>query len=156
MEAVLSGLENTAVAEFLRVSRWGYAGINALHIFGIALLVGAVVPLNLRLLGLWSGVPHKALASVLAPVAVTGLALAVTAGVLLFSVRAQEYSRIGFLQTKLVLVALGTLSAIALWRAHGVSLEGATKARLIGHALVSMVCWLGALISGRLIAFADG
>ena len=156
MEAVLAGLEQSAVAVFLRDSRWGYAAINATHIFGIALLVGSVVPLNLRILGLWSSVPGKALASVLVPIAMTGLAIAVTAGVLLFSVRALEYSKIGFLQTKLALVALGTLAAVSYARKHGPSFEGATKARSVGHAVVSLSCWLGALVCGRFIAFADG
>jgi hypothetical protein len=68
--------------------------------------------------------------------------------------RAREYAGIGFLQAKLALVALGTLSALALDRAHGVSLETADEGRLVGHAVVSLVCWLGALVCGRLIAFA--
>ena len=156
MEWLLAGLESTSIAQYLRVSRWGYAAINASHVFGVALLIGAILPLNLRLLGLWSSVPIRALATVLVPVAATGLVVAVTAGVLLFSVRALEYSSIGFLQMKLVLVLFGLLSAGSLSRAHGFSLEGVPKARCIGHALVSMSCWLGALICGRLIAFADG
>ena len=44
MEALLAGLEATTVAQTLRTSRWLYAATNAAHIFGIALLVGAIVP----------------------------------------------------------------------------------------------------------------
>ena len=154
MEALLAALEGTTVAATLRVSRWGYAAVNAAHIFGIALLVGAIVPLNLRMFGLWPKVPRPLLTRVLVPIAATGLALAVVAGFLLFSVRAREYAGIGFLQMKLALVVVGTLSAFALHRAHGLLLENASDARLIGHATISMVCWPGALICGRLIAFA--
>ena len=149
-------MESTAIAEYLRVSRWGYAAVNAAHILGIALLVGAIMPLNLHILGLWRGVvPREMLARVLVPVAATGLALAVAAGTLLFSVRALEYSEVVFLQIKIVLVTAGTLSALLLHRAHGLSLHDATKGRLIPHALLSMACWLGALVCGRLIAFVD-
>jgi hypothetical protein len=156
MEALLAAVEGTAVAELLRVSRWGYAAVNTAHVLGIALLVGSVVPLDLRLLGLWPGVPRASLVRVLAPVAGAGLALAVLAGLLLFSVRAREYAGVGFLQAKLALVIAGTGSALAAHRAHGLALEGASDARLRAHALVSLACWLGALLCGRLIAFAEG
>ena len=154
MEAWLAALEGSAIATTLRVSRWGYAAVNAAHIMGIALLVGAIVPLNLRMFGLWPDVPRPLLARVLVPVAATGLALAVVAGLLLFSVRAREYAGVGFLQAKLALVAVGTLSALALHRAHGLLLEDASDARVLGHAAISMICWPGALLCGRLIAFA--
>ena len=154
MEALLAGLEATAVARTLRASRWLYAGVNAAHIFGIALLVGAIVPLNLRLLGLWRDVPRDRLVRVLVPVAATGLALAVAAGALLFSVRAGEYAGNGFLLTKLALVALGTLAALSLHRAHGFLLASAPDSRLVAQALLSLLCWPLALLCGRLIAFA--
>ena len=153
MEAFLAALEGTALAQTLRVSRWGYAAVNATHIFGIALLVGSVVPMNLRLLGLWSDTPRAMLMRVLAPVAATGLTLAVVAGLLLFSVRAREYAGLGVLQVKLFLVVAGALSALAAVRAHGVALEGAGNYRLRVLAVVSLTCWIGALICGRLIAF---
>ena len=154
MEALFAALEGTALAQALRGSRWGYAGVNAAHIFAIALLIGSVVPLNLRLLGLWSGISRDVVVRVLAPVAASGLALALLTGPLLFSIRAREYSGVGFLQVKLVFIAVGVLSALALCRAHGFLLKDAPRSRLVGHAILSMVCWLGALVCGRLIAFA--
>ena len=154
MEALLAGLEATALAQTLRTSRWLYAAANTAHVLGIALLVGAIVPLDLRLLGLWPDVPRGKLVRVLVPVAAGGLALAVAAGALLFSVRAREYAGVGFLQAKLVLVGLGTVAALALHRAHGFLLEGAGERRLAAHALLSLACWPAALVCGRLIAFA--
>ena len=154
MDTLLSALENLGIAQTLRVSRWGYALTNAAHILGIALLIGAIVPLQLRFLNLWSDIPRASLVRVLSSVAAMGLALAVIAGVLLFSVRAREYADIGFLQAKLVLVALGTLSAVVLHSAHGFLLKTASSARLVGHAIVSFICWIGALVCGRMIAFA--
>ena len=156
MEGFLLAIESSGIAQALRVSRWGYAVTNAAHILGIALLVGANVPLQLRFLGLWSGVPRASLVRVLAPVAASGLALAVIAGLLLFSVRAREYAGIGFLQAKLAFIALGLLSAFALHRAHGLLLESASESRLGAHAFLSLTCWIGALVCGRMIAFADG
>ena len=154
MEALFAALEGTALAQALRGSRWIYAGVNAAHILAIALLVGSVVPLNLRLLGVWRGVSREAVVRVLAPVAASGLALALITGPLLFAVRAREYGAVGFLQLKLALITVGVLSALALCRAHGFLLRDAPRPRLVGHAVISTVCWLGALACGRLIAFA--
>ena len=91
-------------------------------------IVGAVLPLNLRLLGLWPSIPRATLLRVLVPTAATGLALAVLTGSLLFSVRAQEYAAIVYLQAKLVLVTIGVLSALTIHLAYGLTLEGASEA----------------------------
>ena len=154
MEALFATVEGTALAQVLRTSRWLYAGVNAAHIFGVALLVGAVVPLNLRLLGVWRAVSREAVVRVLAPAAASGLALALLTGPLLFSVRAREYSGVEFLQLKLAFIAVGVLSTLALCRTHGFLLRDAPRGRLAGHAALSIVCWPGALVCGRLIAFA--
>lgn len=142
------------MARTLRGARWLYAVVNTAHIMGIALLIGAIVPLNLRLLGWWPDVSRTGLTRVLVPVAATGLAMAVLAGGLLFSVRAREYTGVGFLQAKLALVMVGTLTALALHWRHGLLLDSAGNARLAAHAMLSLLCWPAALICGRLIAFA--
>ena len=154
MESLFAAIEGTALAHTLRGSRWLYAGVSAAHIFAIALLIGSVVPLNLRLLGVWRGVSREAVVRVLAPVAASGLILALLTGPLLFAVRAREYSGVGFLQVKLIFIAFGVLSTLALCRTHGFLLGDAPRTRLTGHAILSTVCWLGALVCGRMIAFA--
>lgn len=154
MDSLFATLEGSALAQALRVSRWGYAALNATHIFGIALLAGASIPLNLRLLGLWPDTPLGALARVLAPIAATGLALAVAAGLTLFTVRATVYAGNIFLQIKLLLVVAGALSALVLHHRHGRTLDGLGKKRPTVHAVMSIGCWIGAILCGRLIAFA--
>jgi hypothetical protein len=153
VEELLATIEATPVAQYLRTSRWGYATVNTAHVLGIALLVGAILPLNLRLLGVWRRVPREALVRVLVPVAAAGLLLAIVAGALLFSVRAGEYAALGVIRLKVALIALGILGALALHRAYGLELAHASDARVAGHAILSTVCWLGALVCGRLIAF---
>lgn len=153
METLLQTLQASDPAQALRFSRFGYAAVNAAHILGIALLVGSIVPLDLRLLGLWSGVARESLVRVLVPMAAGGLVLAMLAGALLFSVRATEYARLDVFQIKLVLIATGAVSALLMHLCHGFLLKNASPARLRAAALVSLACWLGALIAGRLIAF---
>lgn len=153
MDSVLAAIAGSDVALALRYSRWGYAVVNTSHVLGIALLVGSIVPLELRLMGLWGTVPRAALARVLAPVAATGLLLAVTTGLLLFSIRAPQYAANPFFLTKISLIILAATVAAAFHLMHGFRLEGVGRARLFSVGALSLACWLGALIAGRMIAF---
>lgn len=146
-------IENLALVQYLRFGQWGYAVVNTVHIIGLALLVGAIVPLDLRLLGVWGDASRTQLVRVLVPVAATGLAVAIAAGALLFSVKATEYAYLWLMQIKLLLVGTGAAAAILLHAREGWLLERASDSRLAGHAAISMTCWIGALICGRFIAF---
>ena len=76
----MAALEGSAAAGLLRGSVWAYPLINAGHILGVALLVGAIVPLDLRLFGMWRSVPPEPLWRVLRPAAGFGLGLAMVCG----------------------------------------------------------------------------
>jgi hypothetical protein len=154
VEVWLGAIQGSDIATALRFSRWGYAAVNTAHVLGIALLVGAIIPLDLRLVGCWPAVPREALIRVLVPVAATGLALAVSAGLLLFSIRAGDYAALWVFRGKLLLIAIGAGSAILLHLTYGRRLAEAPPERLARAGMLSMTCWLGALIAGRMIAFA--
>lgn len=155
MGEVWAALEGTPAAEWVRNARWGYAAVNGAHVLGVALLVGAMVPLNLRRLGLFESVPQAALARATVPVAGIGLALALVTGFLMFSSRASEYASLTLFQVKVALVVFGALGAVALHLAYGWFMQRANRTRLAIHGAVSMAVWVSALGLGRLIAFAD-
>jgi hypothetical protein len=90
----------------------------------------------------------------LAPIAACGLALAVAAGLILFSVRAQEYASVEVFQAKLILVLCGAVAAMLMHLRHGWHLTDAPAGSRKTHALISLGCWLGALYCGRFIAFS--
>jgi hypothetical protein len=149
----LTALADWQVAQALTQGRWSYAAVSALHVLGIALLVGGILPLDLRLLGFWPAVETRALAAVLTPMAAGGLLLAAATGVLLFSVRPLEYAQVPVLWAKLGLIALGAAGALAFrWRV-GRDPERASRRLRVTAALASIGVWLGALACGRLIAF---
>lgn len=135
------------------MSRWGYAAISGTHVLGIGLLLGAILPLNLRLIGAWPTVPLAHLARVLVPTAAAGLGIAALAGGMLFLSRPAEYAGYLIFLVKMALVATGTLHALALHLGPG--LANATPARLRTAGIVSMGVWLGVLAAGRAIAFLD-
>lgn len=156
MDAVLAAVEASGLATALRFSRWGYAAVNTAHVLGVALLVGSAVPLALRLLGLWRGVPLAGVAAILSPMAAAGLTLAILTGLLLFATRATEYGDMPLLWLKLALIAIGAVSAMAAHLAWGWRLERAPPARRAPTGGISLAAWLGALTAGRLIAFVAG
>lgn len=150
---LLAGLEASGIAQAVRTSRWTYAAVNGTHVLGIALLVGAIVPLDLRLLGLWRRIDHVMLSRVLVPMAAGGLVLAACTGVLLFSVRAQRYATYDIVALKLSLVLIGALLALVFHLRAGLWLDRATVRQAQFHGAASVVCWLGAIACGRMIAY---
>ena len=153
MDAVLDALVASAPAQWLRFSRWGYAAVNTTHVLGIALLVGAILPLDLRLIGLWRSVALEPLARVLVPVAATGLVFAITTGAFLFITRANEYAAIDLFLVKAALIGAGVVHALSLHLGSG--LHNASEARLRTAGAASLSIWLAALLCGRLLAFVD-
>ena len=156
----MAWLEASAAGAFVRESgRWTYALVNLAHVFGIAMLFGAITVLDLRLLGAWRRIPISALASPVVPVAATGLVLALGSGVLLLSAQATEYVANPFLYIKFAAIGLGIVNLVALhfagvWRsmdAASASSRGRTRLALAGAA--SLACWIATITAGRLIAY---
>jgi hypothetical protein len=154
MEELTAALAASDIAQYLRHGRWSYAAVNAAHILGIALLVGSVTVLDLRLFGAWKAIRLAHLARPLVAVAACGLLLALATGLLLFAVRAPEYAAMPIFAAKLALIATGTASAIGHHLVHGRSLERASPALQRVAGATSLLCWTGALFLGRSLAFA--
>lgn len=154
MDALWGALEGSGIAQWANRSRWGYAALNAAHILSIALLVGAVVPLGLRRLGLGRAVDLAAATRLLTPYAGAELGLSVLTGLALFAGRAGEYAAAPVFQAKMALVAFGALTAVALHASCGPMVRRLTRWRLALHAALSLATWLAVLVLGRLIAFA--
>jgi hypothetical protein len=156
----LTALEALAPVAALRSARWTYAAVNAGHITGIALLFGGIVPLDLRLMGCFRQVPIRALARVLVPVAVCGLLLAISAGFLLFSIRAVQYAGTALFQVKMALVACGIANALLLrkaaaWETAQHEAGAVPPPRLRAAGAASIVLWLSVIVCGRFVAFVD-
>lgn len=155
-ESALLALEASAPAEYLRGSQYGYPLVNAAHILALATLFGSILALDLRLLGLFRGVPAAPLARVLPRVSAAGLALAVGTGVALFSVQPFDYLAHPAFPVKLALIALGAANALLLHRTAGwrqLRNNGAVPAKMRAIAALSLLAWSGAIVAGRFLAF---
>lgn len=119
---------------------------------GIALLVGAIVLLDLRLLGLWRGVPVALIARPAVAVASTGLAIALLSGPLLLIVQATQYVSNPFLYIKFGAILVGLANLVAL-RFAGDWTDDRFARRRAAAGFVSLIAWLAALTAGRMIAY---
>lgn len=154
---LIAWIEETALAEWVRVSAGGYPMMITLHSVGLAVMVGLAVAIDLRLLGKFRGIPFSSL-RVLFTVAWVGFLVNFLSGAALFSSQATSYvTNVPFL-LKMAFVLAGAVTVGYLQA--GVARVGdtlaadsaATGALKIG-AIVSILVWLGATVTGRLIAY---
>lgn len=149
MTDLAAWLEAAALAQFLKQSRWVYPLVNAGHILGIALLIGAVVPMDLRLAGLMRRGSAGQAVALLRPFAAAGLALALSCGSLLFVTQATDYIGNPWFRWKMALLAAALLNAALHPRLQHLQLP---RQRLA--ASLSLALWPAVLICGRMIAYS--
>ena len=130
--------------------------VNALHIVGIALLIGPILILDWRVLRQRKSPALSVLASLLLPVARGGFVLALMAGFLLFLARPMDYVFNTLFQIKLGFVALALLNIALLHRSKAWDLAVAHNDpdwRVRLACGFSLLFWLMALGLGRLIGY---
>jgi hypothetical protein len=156
----LTWLESSALGQFIRQSSvWTYSLVNLFHVLGLSTLFGAVLILDLRLLGLWRKAPLAEIARVTVPLAKTGFGIAVLSGIGLLTANATEYYGNTLLYVKFPAIVLGminvaTLQRLPAWKARGArELSSGEQKQLAFAGGVSLCCWLTAVVAGRMIAY---
>lgn len=137
---------------------WLYPIVEIVHIIGLAVLVGAAVLFDLRLLGLSRSVPVSALAGHLLPWARRSLLVIVPSGLMMFTAHATEMAANPAFQIKLAsLIAAGLNAAafhagvfrtVAAWDVETTA-PGTAKA----SAIFSLCLWTSVIACGRLLAY---
>jgi hypothetical protein len=156
----LAWLETSMLGHAMRNSGvWTYGVVNLFHILGVATLFGAVLVLDLRLLGLWRTVPIPSIAGPTVPVATTGFVIAALTGVGLLATKATEYAGNPFLLIKFPAIAVALLNVAVVtsrpaWKqmARPDPTPGDRRTLAIGGA-VSLAAWLTAIGAGRMIGY---
>ena len=151
-----AALEASALGEWMRGSDRAYPVANLVHLLGLVLLVGPMLLLDLRLLGMGQQFALPTVSATLTPWAVVGLLLLLPSGALMFAADAGPLLGNPVLQLKLLLVAVGIANALlfrVLWadRLDEWDLVPPPGGRL--QAALSALCWLAAGTLGRLIAY---
>jgi hypothetical protein len=152
----IAALESSALAEWMRGAGMAYAAVNLVHLLGLTLLLGSMLLLDLRLLGLGRRLSLPEVSRLLTPVALIGLLLQAGSGFALFAADAGPLSsNIAFL-LKLALIATALVNAVLFrWLWSGSLIDWDRSAPLAGRlqAALSVFLWLGVAAAGRLIAY---
>lgn len=152
----LEPLAATPVARLLITSSTTYLLVNAAHILSVGLLFGAILALDLRLIGFAKSLPLPLVAPYLSRLAGFGLALAMATGLCLFSVRPMEYATNPAFLWKLGLIGIGFANIFAVLRSTGwaIVLDGGSSTAVLRiSAAFSIAIWIAAVVAGRWIGF---
>jgi len=157
---ILAWLEASALGHAMRNSGvWTYGLVNLGHILGVASLFGAVLVLDLRLLGLWRTVPLPSIAGPTVPVATTGFVVAFLTGIALLATKATEYADNPFLFIKLPAILVGMVNVGVVtsrpgWKTMGLREPTPSERRTLAICGgVSLAAWLTAVGAGRMIGY---
>ena len=156
MTSFLQTIASWPGAVFLQEYWIAYLVVNAAHVLGIGLLLGAVLPLDLLLLRSTHGWDLPVLGPFLVRAAATGAALAVATGLWLFSVKPEEYAENPAFLFKAALLVLAVCNIGLQHRGKHFDTalrSGHAPVRVRVLAAVSVILWLSVLVAGRWIGF---
>lgn len=134
----------------LQSSPWAYPALEVVHIVGIALLLGNLVALEIRVWGGAAALPLVAMARLSLAIAVSGFALAAASGLLMFATQPAE-----LLANRSFVLKMGLLTAAgcnAAWF-HGRGSLQKLDSTARFQVLLSTAIWLGVVVCGRWIAY---
>ena len=149
MTDLFTSIEGSTLAAWVRESPsiWAYATILTLHTVGLAIVVGANVVVDPRLLGWATAIPLTALRAAF-PIMWAGFAINFATGVLLFMADATTKSVQTVFYVKLTCITLALIVA----RTISKRLRQQDD-RLRAFAIASLFLWAGAIVAGRLMAY---
>jgi hypothetical protein len=152
-------IEESAIGLAIAESRYAFFFIEGVHLIGLAIAVGLIAFIDLRLMGLLlRGVPARTVVRALRPWVAAGFAIIMVSGGLLFWAAAARVMESPAFAIKMALIVLAGLNA--LWFEFIVARRAAPPgdplglppgARFAGFA--SLTLWTGVIVTGRLIAY---
>lgn len=129
---------------------WVYPMLEVGHIFGIALLVGNLVLLELRVWGFGAALPVAPLARLALGLSLAGFGLVMLSGLTMFAGQPAELIANRVFVAKMGLVMLAGINAAIFHSRRGLQrLDGIAKAQ----TAVSLGLWILVMILGRWIAY---
>lgn len=158
MNELLERVQTTPLAFWVLESPWAYPILLVFHAIGLALLVGLLTVIDLRILGAARPLRLPALRRFM-PAVWLGFWANALSGTLMFISDAVKYFYSTLFRVKLLSVALGV--ALAYVIAARVSDNGSDEREpdqsVLARALAacSLLCWLTAIVTGRLVAYVS-
>jgi hypothetical protein len=154
----IAALESLPLAVAMRHELWLYPAIEIVHICGFVVLVGSIVVLDLRLLGLSRALSASALSRHILPWTLGALLVIVPTGLMMFIAHASDLIANRAFQIKLGLIMCAGVNAAifhtgAFQRYAQWDRDVSTPAAVKAHASASLLIWVGVIACGRLLAY---
>jgi len=157
--ALLTWMEATRLAEFMRESEWAFPAVESVHVIALALVIGTIAIVDLRLLGLAStNRAYSELAGQVLPWTWGAFVLAAISGALMFIGQPRAYFDNVAFRIKFVLMLLTGINMLTfqLLTSRGAAeWDREPAAPLAGRiaATLSLVFWIAIVFFGRRIGF---
>ena len=154
---VLANLEQSGFSVWVRESRslLAFPGILLLHTYGMALVVGIVFAIDLRILGFAPALPLAPIGKFLPTLWAAFWVNAVTGTILLVADATNKMANADF-YVKMGFIALAVINQRMIenrvFRGQPID-KTVFSIRLKTLAVTSLVCWIGAITAGRLLAY---
>lgn len=145
----LQWYEQGILGVFVRESLWGYPITLSSHGVGMAIVVGVVVALNMRVLGYANGISISAFDRIFL-VGWLGFLINLVSGLVLFAGTATEYIFQGAFQLKLGGIILGGILLKVVMNAVR---EGKDEKLVKLYSVACLASWGTAVVTGRLMAY---
>ena len=154
----MGAIESTTLGLAMRQSTWLYPIVEIAHIAGLAILVGSIAVLDLRLLGFSRGLPVRKLASHTLPWTLGSFLLILPSGFMMFVAHAGDLIANPVFALKICLVlAAGTNAALfhaSVFRgAAAWDVDAMPPLAARASAALSLLLWLSVIACGRLLAY---
>jgi len=157
-DSTLSWMESTWLNNFATGYTWTWPIMETIHFFGLGLLLGVIVVIDLRMIGFFRRQIPVSMLHDLLPWAIIGFVLNLITGIVfLFGDPFRYYYSLSF-RLKAFFLLLAGLNALWYWlvmtkKMHqfGDYDDLPTTAKLMG--LISLVSWLAVTAFGRLIPY---
>jgi len=157
MESVLTWLKNSVFAHFILGYTWAWPVCEILHFVGMALLMGVILAIDLRMLGVLKRVSFGPLHRLL-PWAIAGFIINALTGFLFFTGDPFQYSHNPAFILKMLFIAVAGINALVFYlvpfpkvESLGPGDDAPISARII--AATSIFLWFGVMYLGRMLPF---
>ncbi len=154
---MLEALENSELSVWIRTDLWGWPLALTLHALGTATVVGLIIIIGLRLLGLFELIPYTSLKR-LFPVIWVALAVQLVSGFLLWMTKPTRYVVDGAFLLKVALIIAGIVLTYSFsntldresssWDA-----KGTVSSRTVQFVAAILLIWCTVVIAGRLTGY---
>ena len=142
--------ETASPLAFIVGHPWAYPALETVHVFGVALLVGNLLALEVRVWGRARELPVAALARLSLTLALIGFGCAAASGLLMFASQPGELIANRVFVVKMGLVTCAGVNAVLFHVRHGLQrLDAVAKAQ----TALSLGFWIAVMICGRWIAY---